>query len=156
MLFRHHTHSTVFSLVVDDFLARYSHPSELDYLVSGLSSLYELKVHRDLPHYTYSGYTVDYSPTSPSPCMTLSMPNYIPAMLTVSSLSFRVWVGVIPCHLHPTCTLPRPLISHHSLHPSLSRGKDLDPTSSWVPALLRESARSFHSYCCLPTLVSPV
>jgi hypothetical protein len=57
---------------------------------------------------------VDYSPTSPSPCMTLSMPNYIPAIRhSVSSLSFGVWVGVIPFHLHPTCTLLRPLISHH-------------------------------------------
>jgi hypothetical protein len=42
MLFRHHTHSTAFSLTVDDFLVRYSHPSELDHLVSCLSSLYEL------------------------------------------------------------------------------------------------------------------
>ncbi len=38
--FRHHTHSTAFSLVVDDFLVRYSHPSELDHLVSCLASLY--------------------------------------------------------------------------------------------------------------------
>ena len=43
MLFRHHTHSTAFSLTVDDFLVRYSHPSELDHLVSCLSTLYELK-----------------------------------------------------------------------------------------------------------------
>jgi hypothetical protein len=28
MLFRHHTHSTTFTLVVDDFLVRYSHPSD--------------------------------------------------------------------------------------------------------------------------------
>ena len=82
MLFRHHTHSTAFTLVVDDFLVRYSHPSELDHLVSCLSSLYELKVHRDLPHYTYLGYSIDYSHTLSSPCMTLSMPNYIPAMLS--------------------------------------------------------------------------
>jgi hypothetical protein len=70
-------HSTAFFLVVDDFLVRYSHSSELDHLISCLSSLYDLKVHRDLPHYTYLGYTVNYSPTSPSPCTTLSMPNYI-------------------------------------------------------------------------------
>jgi hypothetical protein len=82
MLFRHHTHSTAFALTVDDFLIRYSHPSQLDHLVSCLSTLYELKVHRDLPHYTYLGYTIDYSPTSSSPCMTLSMPNYVPAMLS--------------------------------------------------------------------------
>jgi hypothetical protein len=82
MLFRHHTHSTAFTLVVDDFLVRYSHPSELDHLVSCLATLYELKVHRDLPRYTYLGYTLDYSPTSPSSCMTLSMLNYIPSMLS--------------------------------------------------------------------------
>jgi hypothetical protein len=68
MLFRHHTHSTAFTLVVNDFLVRYSHPSELDHLiVSCLSTLYELKVHRDLPRYTYLEYTVDYSPTSLHP-----------------------------------------------------------------------------------------
>ncbi len=50
---------------MDDFLVRYSHPSELDHLVSYLSTLYELKVHRDLPRYTYLGYTLDYSPTLP-------------------------------------------------------------------------------------------
>jgi hypothetical protein len=82
MLFRHHTHFTAFTLVVDDFLVRYSQPSELDHLVSCLSTLYELKVHRDLPRYTYFGYTIDYSPTSPSPCMVFSMPNYIPSMLS--------------------------------------------------------------------------
>jgi hypothetical protein len=36
MLFRHHTHSTALTLVVDDFLVRYCHPSELDHLVSCL------------------------------------------------------------------------------------------------------------------------
>jgi hypothetical protein len=80
--FRRHTHSTAFTLVVYAFLIRYSHPSELDHLVSCLSTLYELKVHRDLPRYTYLGYTLDYSHTSPSPCMTLFMPNYIPSMLS--------------------------------------------------------------------------
>ncbi len=53
MLFRHHTHSTAFTLVVDDFLVRYSRPSELDHLVSCLSTLYELKVHRDLPLFSH-------------------------------------------------------------------------------------------------------
>jgi hypothetical protein len=56
MLFRHHTHSTAFTLVVDDFLVRYSHPFELDHLVSCL---------RDLPRFTYLGYTLDYSPPHP-------------------------------------------------------------------------------------------
>ncbi len=154
MLFRHHTHSTAFSLVVDDFLVRYSHPSKLDHLVSCLSPLYELQVHRDLSQNTYLGYTIDYSPTSPSPCMTLSIPNYVPAMLSRLCPSGRV--GHIPSHLHPTCTLPRHLIPFHPHHPSLSRGDDLDPTSSWVLALLRESARSLCPHRCLPTLLPPI
>ncbi len=54
MLFRHHTHSTTFSLVVDDFLVRYSHPSELDHLVSCLSTLYEIN--------PYLGYSVIHPP----------------------------------------------------------------------------------------------
>ncbi len=82
MLFRHHTHSIAFTLVVHHFLVRYSNPSELDHLDSCLSTLYELKVYRDLPRYTYLGYILDYSPTSPSPCMPLSIPNYIPSMLS--------------------------------------------------------------------------
>ncbi len=56
-----------------------------------------------------------------------------------TDVSFGMWVGHIPSHLHPTCTLPRHLIPSHPYHPSLSRGKDLDPTSRWVLALLRES-----------------
>jgi hypothetical protein len=67
MLFRHHTHSTAFILVVDDFFVRYSHPSELDHLVSCLSTLYELKVHHDVPRYTYLGYTIDYPPPHSHP-----------------------------------------------------------------------------------------
>jgi hypothetical protein len=43
ILFRHHTHSTAFTLVVDDFLVRYSHPSELDHLVACLSTSMNLK-----------------------------------------------------------------------------------------------------------------
>jgi hypothetical protein len=54
MLFRHHTHSTAFTLVVDNFLVHYSHPSELDHFVSCLSTLYELKVLTLFPVCLYS------------------------------------------------------------------------------------------------------
>ena len=67
-----------------------------------------------------------------------------------------MWVGHIPSHLHPTCTLPRHLIPSHPYHPSLSRGKDLDPTSRWVLALLRESARSLCPHRCMPTILTPI
>jgi hypothetical protein len=65
-------------------------------------------------------------------------------------------VGHIPSHLHSTCTLPRHLNPFHPHHPSLSCGEDLDPTSSWVLALLRESARSLCPHRCLPTLFPPI
>jgi hypothetical protein len=66
------------------------------------------KVHRDFPRFTYLGYTLDYSPTSPSPCMTLSMPNYIPSMLSHlcpsgcgSASSPAVYTPPVPYH-HPS------------------------------------------------------
>jgi hypothetical protein len=62
LLFRHHTHSTAFSLVVDDFLVRYSHPSELDHFVSCLS----------------------FNPTPLSPYPPLS-PTTLPSMPTASA-----------------------------------------------------------------------
>ena len=73
-----------------------------------------------------------------------------------TDVSFGMWVGHIPSHLHPTCTLPRHLLPSHPYHPSLSRGKDLDPTSRWVLALLRESARSLCPHRCLPTFIPPI
>ncbi len=79
MLFRHHTHSTAFNLTVDDFLIRYSQPSELDHLVSCLSTLYELKVHRDLPHLTFTLHDPLYAQLCPC--------------YAVSPLSFGVWLS---------------------------------------------------------------
>jgi hypothetical protein len=141
MLFHHHTqkHSTAFTLVlVDDFLVRYSHPSELDHIVSCLSTFYDLKVRRDLPRYTYLGYTLDYSPTSPSPpCMILSMPNYIPSMLShlcPSGCGSASSPAVYTQTVSPTdSSLTTPSSTYrHPLYPSLCRREDIDPTSSWV------------------------
>jgi hypothetical protein len=155
--FRHHTHSTAFTLVVDDFLVRYSHPSELDILVSCLSTPYELKVHRDLPRYTYLGYTLDYSPTSPSPCMTLSMPNYIPSMLSHlcpsgcgSAAVYTPPVSYTDLSLHlspPSITTPSTPVSP---------AKDMDPTSSWVLALLCEGTGPIPPHSSLPTLLPSI
>jgi hypothetical protein len=65
-------------------------------------------------------------------------------------------VGHIPSHLHSTCTLPRHLNPFHPHHPSLSCGEDMDPTSSWVLALLRASPRSLCPHRCLPTFFPPI
>ncbi len=134
MLFRHHTHSTAFSLTVDDLLVRYSHPSELDHLdVSCLSNLYELKVHRDSPRNTYLGYTIDYSPSSPSPpCMTLSMPNYIPAMLSHLSPS---GCGSASSPRLPSTLLPLPTptrLHPPPLHHHLSRLQKKTVSNGWL------------------------
>jgi hypothetical protein len=125
MLFRHHTHSTAFTLVVDDFLVRYSHPSELDHLVSCLSTLDELKVHRDLPRYTYLGYTLDYSPTSPSPCMTLSMHNFIPSMLSHLCPS--------GCGSASSPAVYTPPVSYTDLSPHLSPSSITTPSTPVSP-----------------------
>ncbi len=126
MLFRHHTHSTAFTQVVDDFHVGYSHPSELDHLVSCLSTLYELKVHRDLPRYTYLGYTLDYSPTSPSPCMTLSMPNYILSMLAHLCPS--------GCGSGSSPAVYTPPVSYTDLSPHLSPSSLTSPSTPVSPA----------------------
>jgi hypothetical protein len=79
------------------------------------SSLYELKVHRDSPRHTYLGYTIAYSQSSSSPCMTLSMPNYIPAMLS---------------HLYPSgCAIYTSPASHTGI-PSPSPPSTLSPPVS--------------------------
>jgi hypothetical protein len=92
--------------------------------------------------------------------MTLSMPNYVPAMLSHSSLSFGVWVRLLACHLHFSRFPHRHAFTPYTLHPCitacLASGEDLDPTGSWVPALLRPSLRPLYPYCCLPTLFLPI
>ncbi len=75
-------------------------------------------------------------------------------------MSFGVWVSFLACHLHLSrfphrhaCT---PYTLHHYLTTCLASREDLDPTGSWVPALLRSSLRSFYPYCCLSTLLLPI
>jgi hypothetical protein len=64
------------------------------------SHFYNLSVAHNVHNNTYLGYTIDYSPTSPSPCTTLSMPNYIPAML--SRLCPSGWSRIIlAVHIPP-------------------------------------------------------
>jgi hypothetical protein len=152
MLFLHHTHSTAFTLTVDDFLARYSHSSELDHLVSCLSTLYELKVHRDSPRNTYLGYTIDHSPSSPSFTLYDSL-----SLCPTASPPFGLWVHLLSCHLHFSRISHRhaftPSTLHHCITTCLACGEDLDPTGGWILALLRTSPRPLHPYCCMPTLL---
>jgi hypothetical protein len=79
MLFRHDSLPISFTLVVDDFAVKYSSPSDLDHLLSCLSSKYDLKTHRAGPTFTYLGYTIEYDRSLHQ--MTLSMPTYIPNLL---------------------------------------------------------------------------
>ena len=65
-------------------------------------------------------------------------------------------MGHIPGYLHSACTLPRRLNPFHPHHPSLSCREDMDPTSGWVLALLRKSARPLCPHRCLPTFIPPI
>jgi hypothetical protein len=144
---------------VDDFLVRYSHPSELEHLVPCLSTLYELKVHRDLPRYTYLNYTVDYSATPPSPCMTLSMPNYIPSMLShfcPSGCGSASSSAIYTPPVSPTDSSITTPSSTATLYLSLCRREDMDPTSSWVFALLCQSPGPIPPHRSLPTLLPSI
>jgi hypothetical protein len=79
----------------------------------------------------------------------------------MSSLSFGVWVGIIPC-LHPACITYRPfsltpsLIYHHPFYSSLPHRLDMDPTSSWVLALLCASTGPILPHRSLPTLLPSI
>jgi len=79
MLFRHSHLPISFTLVVDDFGIKYDSPSDLDHLLSCLSSKYVLKTHRTGTKYKYLGYTIDYDRAAR--LLTLSMPDYIPNLL---------------------------------------------------------------------------
>ncbi len=137
---------------------RCSHPSELDHLVSCLSSLYELKAHRDRPHNTYLGYTIDYSPTSPSPCMTLSMPNYVPAIAMFSRLS---GCGSVSSPAVYTPPIPYPDLSIPTTPSTSTLVSHAEKT--WIQQVvgslllfLRESVRPFCPHCRLPTFIPPI
>jgi hypothetical protein len=136
------------------------------HLVSCLSTLYDLKVHRDLHHYTYLGSSPLYLPRIYYillPHLTFTLHDHLYAQLcpchAVSPLSFGVWLSLIPRCQHPACILPRPTASPFTPiphYPSLSRREDMDPTSSWVLALLCESAGPVCLNCCLSTLLPPI
>ena len=79
MLFRHSSLPISFALVVDDFAVKYKTPSDLQHLISALTSKYKIKTHSDGPMFSYLGYTINYD--RPNRLMTLSMPSYIPSLL---------------------------------------------------------------------------
>ncbi len=78
----------------------------------------------------------------------------------VSSLSFGLWVRLLACHLHfsrfPHRHASTPSTLHHCITTCLACGEDLDPTGSWVFALLRPSLRPVHPHRCLSTLFLPI
>jgi hypothetical protein len=78
ILFRHHTHSTAFTLVVDDFLVRYSHPSELDQSPACLPSMNSkfIEIFPTTPTLAIPLTILAPHPHSvrPSPCLTTSLP----------------------------------------------------------------------------------
>ncbi len=95
---------------MDDFLIRYSHPSELDHLVSCLSTLYKLKVHRDLPHYPLY-----------LPRLYYRLPPHLPVTLH-GPLLYKCQTMFLPCFL---ASVPRDV---HRPHPQ--------PSTLYTPLIL--------------------
>jgi hypothetical protein len=77
-LFKHRTRNVTFSLVVDDFGIKYIDKTDADHLISTLQLLYEIKI--DWTGSKYLGYSIRFSPDGRT--VTLSMPDYIPKVLT--------------------------------------------------------------------------
>jgi hypothetical protein len=76
-LFKHAARDTFFTLVVDDFLVKYSTTDDATHFTDTLKLLYEIKVDRTASKYL--GYSIAFD--DPAQTVSLSMPEYIPKLL---------------------------------------------------------------------------
>jgi len=76
-LFQNKERGTWFTLVVDDFLVKYTHKDHADHLIATLNKLYEIKI--DYQCKKYLGYNIVFNDISRT--VALSMPTYVPKML---------------------------------------------------------------------------
>jgi hypothetical protein len=77
-LFRHSTRPITFVLVVDDFGVKYHHPSDFAFLVSCLSTLYQVKAHPIAS--SFLGFSLAHNRLNRT--FTVSYPGYITTLLT--------------------------------------------------------------------------
>ena len=94
-LFRHTTRNIYFTLVVDDFLIKYTDKADVDHLCAALSDKWDFAV--DWSASTYLGMRIDYN--RDAPYVALSMPGYVEAALR----RFRIERASKPTHSPLIC-----------------------------------------------------
>jgi hypothetical protein len=87
MVFRHDTRDVTFTLVVDDFLIKYSERADAEHLIRALEEVYVMKT--DWEAKKYLGITLDWDYSSAVRTVTLSMPNYVEKGVQ----RFSQWLG---------------------------------------------------------------
>ena len=87
MVFRHETRNVTFTLVVDDFLVKYSERADAEHLIKTLEEVYVMKT--DWEAKKYLGITLQWDYVSEPRKVTLSMPNYAEKGIQ----RFSQWLG---------------------------------------------------------------
>ena len=87
MVFRHETRDVTFTLVVDDFLVKYSERADAEHLIETLETVYKMKT--DWEAKKYLGITLQWDYVSEPRTVTLSMPNYVEKGVK----KFSQWLG---------------------------------------------------------------
>ena len=102
MVFRHETRDVTFTLVVDDFLVKYSNRADAEHLIKTLEAVYVMKTDWDAKKYLGISLEWDYASTPRS--VALSMPNYVEKGVQ----RFAQWLGPLRKTAHgPGLPAPR-------------------------------------------------
>ena len=139
-LFRHASRAITFVLVVDDFGVQYHNPSDFAFLVSCLSSLYQVKAHPIASKFL--GFSIQHDRSHH--IFTVSYPGYISTLLTRLRRSPWCSPHCLPLHLHPSnLRLQCPPVSHCPRHfpPSHTHPNQRTSGSHRLPVVLRSCRR---------------
>ena len=102
MVFRHDTRNVTFTLVVDDFLVKYSERADAEHLIKTLETVYVMKTDWDAKKYL--GISLEWDYVSNPRSVALSMPNYVDKGVQ----RFAQWLGPLRKTAHgPGLPAPR-------------------------------------------------
>lgn len=102
MVFRHETRNIMFTLVVDDFMVKYSVRADAEHLIKTLETVYVMKTDWDAKKYLGMSFEWDY--VSEQRTVSLSMPNYVEKGVQ----RFSQWLGPVRKTAHgPGLPAPR-------------------------------------------------
>lgn len=144
-LFRHTSRNIFFTLVVDDFLIKYTDKADVEHLCTALRDKWDFEM--DWAASTYLGMKIDYNRTAP--CVALSMPGYVAAALR----RFNVERASKPTH--------SPLVCEPIRYGAHTQGVTEDTSPALAPAdikFIQEVIGVFLYYARTvdPTMLAPL